>query len=47
MLRDGKRSVLRAGEKAHIEPGVWHDGGTRATWTHRARRSRGVSDSPT
>ena len=25
MLRDGQRSVLRAGEDAHIEPGVWHD----------------------
>ena len=25
MLRDGQRSVLRAGEEAHIEPGVWHD----------------------
>jgi quercetin dioxygenase-like cupin family protein len=25
MLRDGQRSVLRAGEQAHIEPGVWHD----------------------
>jgi quercetin dioxygenase-like cupin family protein len=25
MLRDGQRSVLRAGEQADIEPGVWHD----------------------
>src|SRR4051794_3666407 len=25
MVRDGRRSVLRAGESAHIEPGVWHD----------------------
>ena len=25
MLLDGQRSVLRAGEEAHIEPGVWHD----------------------
>ena len=42
MLRDGQRSVLRAGEQAHIEPGVWYDGGTRATWTRScAWRSRG------
>ena len=25
MVRDGRRSVLRAGDSAHIEPGVWHD----------------------
>ena len=25
MLRDGRRSVLRARERAVIEPGVWHD----------------------
>jgi quercetin dioxygenase-like cupin family protein len=25
MLLDGQRSVLRAGQQAHIEPGVWHD----------------------
>ena len=25
MLRNGQRSVVRAGEAAHIEPGVWHD----------------------
>jgi quercetin dioxygenase-like cupin family protein len=25
MKRDGQRSVLRAGERADIEPGVWHD----------------------
>ena len=25
VLRDGQRSVLHAGESAHIEPGVWHD----------------------
>ena len=25
VLRDGQRSVLRAGEQVHIEPGVWHD----------------------
>ena len=25
MVRDGQRSVLRAGEEAQIEPGVWHD----------------------
>ena len=25
VLRDGQRSVVRAGETAHIEPGVWHD----------------------
>jgi Cupin domain len=25
MLRDGRKSVLRAGERAEIEPGVWHD----------------------
>src|SRR4029077_2600297 len=24
MLRDGRKSVLRAGEGAEIEPGVWH-----------------------
>ncbi len=25
VLRDGQKSVLRAGETADIEPGVWHD----------------------
>src|SRR3954470_2394604 len=25
VVRDARRSVLRAGESAHIEPGVWHD----------------------
>jgi mannose-6-phosphate isomerase-like protein (cupin superfamily) len=25
VVRDGRRSVLDAGESAHIEPGVWHD----------------------
>ncbi len=25
VLRDGQRSVLRAGQQVHIEPGVWHD----------------------
>lgn len=25
MTRDGSKSVLRAGERAEIEPGVWHD----------------------
>ena len=25
VLRNGQRSVLHAGESAHIEPGVWHD----------------------
>lgn len=25
VIRDGKRSTLRAGESADIEPGVWHD----------------------
>jgi hypothetical protein len=25
VVRNGRRSVLRAGESAHIEPGVWHD----------------------
>ncbi len=25
VLRDRQRSVLRAGEQAHVEPGVWHD----------------------
>src|SRR5215212_7669724 len=25
MVRDGRRSVLLAGDSAHIEPGVWHD----------------------
>ena len=25
MMRDGRKSVLRAGERAEIEPGVWHD----------------------
>jgi quercetin dioxygenase-like cupin family protein len=25
VLRDGQRSTLRAGERAHVEPGVWHD----------------------
>jgi quercetin dioxygenase-like cupin family protein len=25
VVRDGRRSVLRAGESAQIEPGVWHD----------------------
>jgi quercetin dioxygenase-like cupin family protein len=25
MLRDRQRSVLRAGDQVHIEPGVWHD----------------------
>ena len=25
VLRDGRRSTLRAGERADIEPGVWHD----------------------
>ena len=25
VVRDGQRSVLRAGDSAHIEPGVWHD----------------------
>jgi quercetin dioxygenase-like cupin family protein len=25
VVRDGRRSTLRAGERAHIEPGVWHD----------------------
>jgi quercetin dioxygenase-like cupin family protein len=24
-MRDGRRSVLHAGESAHIDPGVWHD----------------------
>jgi quercetin dioxygenase-like cupin family protein len=25
VVRDGQRSTLRAGESAHVEPGVWHD----------------------
>jgi quercetin dioxygenase-like cupin family protein len=25
VLQDGQRSVLRAGEQCHIEPGTWHD----------------------
>jgi quercetin dioxygenase-like cupin family protein len=25
VVRDGRRSVLGVGERAHIEPGVWHD----------------------
>ncbi len=25
VILDGQRSTLRAGETAHIEPGVWHD----------------------
>ena len=25
VMRDGRKSVLRAGERAEIEPGVWHD----------------------
>lgn len=25
LLRDGRKSVLRAGDRADIEPGVWHD----------------------
>jgi quercetin dioxygenase-like cupin family protein len=25
VVRDGRRSVLHAGESAHIQPGVWHD----------------------
>jgi quercetin dioxygenase-like cupin family protein len=25
VVRDGQRSTLRAGESAHIEPGLWHD----------------------
>jgi quercetin dioxygenase-like cupin family protein len=25
VVRAGQRSVLHAGESAHIEPGVWHD----------------------
>ena len=25
VMRDGRRSMLHAGESAHIEPGVWHD----------------------
>ncbi|MGB8879707.1 MAG: cupin domain-containing protein [Solirubrobacteraceae bacterium] len=25
VVRDGERSILRAGEAAHIEPGMWHD----------------------
>jgi len=25
VVRDGQRSVLRAGDSAHIEPGAWHD----------------------
>src|SRR3954452_12029053 len=25
VARDGRRSVLRAGESAQVEPGVWHD----------------------
>jgi mannose-6-phosphate isomerase-like protein (cupin superfamily) len=25
VVRDGQRSTLRAGERTHIEPGVWHD----------------------
>jgi quercetin dioxygenase-like cupin family protein len=25
VVRDGRRSVLDAGESAHIEPGIWHD----------------------
>ena len=25
VLRDGRKSVLRAGERAEIEPGIWHD----------------------
>ena len=25
VVRDGRRSVLHAGESAHIAPGVWHD----------------------
>ena len=25
VVRNGQRSVLQAGESAHIEPGVWHD----------------------
>ena len=31
VMRDGRRSTLRAGEGAHIEPGVWHD------WWNEAR----------
>ena len=31
-MRDGRRSVLRAGESAQIEPGVWHD------WWNEAER---------
>src|SRR3954454_23373966 len=30
VVRDGRRSVLGAGERAHIEPGVWHDWWTGA-----------------
>jgi len=25
VLRDGRQSVLRAGQRAEIEPGIWHD----------------------
>jgi quercetin dioxygenase-like cupin family protein len=25
VVRDGRRSVLRADDSAHIQPGVWHD----------------------
>jgi quercetin dioxygenase-like cupin family protein len=31
VVRDGRRSVLHAGESAHVEPGVWHD------WWNEAR----------
>jgi len=33
VVRDGRRSVLRADESAHIEPGVWHD------WWNEAERN--------
>src|SRR3954463_9704110 len=32
VVRDGRRSVLRTGESAHIDPRVWHD------WWNEAER---------
>ena len=39
VVRDGRRSVLHAGESAQIEPGVWHD------WWNEARGTRSCASS--
>ena len=47
VLRDGQQSVLRAGDRADIEPASGTIGGTRQMWTRScARRSGRVSFRP-